>query len=374
MSNILIRIENVLEFRDVISGNKSFGPPYENAKAFVLSIASIDMSPVYFSFIHSESEIRQWFSRNELPEGKIVSFASCEQDGKQAMARKSLSRYQCAAGIGSTSEDNRLHLDLDCISCIINPNDSDSWKETVKSLQRMVQKGNMLIHPIGHIECDFQNKFGVPRQNGMIPALEGKIVLEPKYRSLDAFRKLDLFSHIWLIWQFSQSMNNNSCHLTVRPPRMGGNIRVGVFASRAPYRPNHLALSCVKLEEIVRERSTVSFLRVSGIDMINKTPVYDIKPYIPYSDCKPEAADGYTSYTHEHCLEVLIPEELRRKVSQDLCEKLKRILILDPRPGYIGFGDRLFHMDYAGHTITFFAQNGQIIVTAIEPVSIQNDD
>ena len=367
MSNILIRIEDVLEARSGVSTDNCFGLPYDNSKSFALSIAALGMTPVYFSSVHPESEIEQWLSYNMFPEGKIISCKRSAQDHNQSII-KQLNRYHCTVGIGRTSEDNQIHRKLDCISCIIAPEDPESWNEVLESIQHIANNGTMLIHPIGFIECDFQEKFGIPRQNGIIPALEGKVILAPEYRSEDAFRELDSFSHVWLVWQFSQALND-TYNLTVRPPRMGGNTRVGVFASRAPYRPNHLALSCVRLEEIVREKGKVAFLRVSGIDMMNRTPIYDIKPYIPFSDCKMDATEGYTAFTRKHYLDVLIPEEVRKTIPSELCENLREILLLDPRPGYIGFGARLFHMNYAGYNVTFYAQEGQIIVSSVDPIN-----
>ena len=167
----------------------------------------------------------------------------------------------------------------------------------------------MEIKPIARIHTDFSEKFGVPRQAGLAPSLTGKIVFEPEYRNIRAVKELEGFSHIWLIWEFSQC-SDSKFSPTVRPPRLGGNRRVGVFASRSPFRPNRLGLSCVKIEKIETGGENAPIITVSGVDMTDGTPIYDIKPYIPIADCIPTASEGYTAQTKKYKINVSCDEKL----------------------------------------------------------------
>ena len=171
----------------------------------------------------------------------------------------------------------------------------------------------MEIKPIAHIYTDFKEKFGIPRQSGLVKGLVGRIVFTPEFRYPEALREMESFSHLWLIWLFSEAVDGG-WRPTVRPPRLGGNKRVGVFASRAPYRPNNLGLSCVKLDSIDYDCPDGPVIIVSGIDILDGTPIFDIKPYIPVADCHPEASEGYTAYTKEYSIEVNFPKELLQKV------------------------------------------------------------
>lgn len=167
----------------------------------------------------------------------------------------------------------------------------------------------MEIKPIARIHTDFSEKFGVPRQAGLAPSLTGKIVFKPEYRNIRAVKELDGFSHIWLIWEFSQCTDSKFSP-TVRPPRLGGNKRIGVFASRSPFRPNRLGLSCVKIERIETDCENAPIITVSGVDMTDGTPIYDIKPYIPIADCIPTASEGYTAQTKEYKISVSCDDNL----------------------------------------------------------------
>ena len=219
------------------------------------------------------------------------------------------------------------------------------------------------VKPIAHIKTDFTEKFGIPRQSGLVEELEGRIVFEPEYRVREAFREIENFSHLWIIWQFSKAVNSN-WHPTVRPPRLGGNKRVGVFASRSPFRPNNLGLSCVKLKAVDWTSPDSPALIVSGIDILDGTPVFDVKPYIPLTDCRPDAAEGYTSYTKEHRLTVELPEELAVLIPEEKRTALTELLANDPRPGYDAEGKE-YGLKFAGFDVGFKVTDGKVIVTRI---------
>ncbi len=223
------------------------------------------------------------------------------------------------------------------------------------------------ITPIAHIRTDFAEKFGIPRQSGLVDELEGRIVFEPEYRIREAFRELESFSHIWIIWQFSKSMDGG-WHPTVRPPRLGGNKRVGVFASRSPFRPNSLGLSCVKLKGIDYSSPDSPALIVSGIDLLDKTPIFDIKPYIPVADCHPEATEGYTSHTKEHKLPVEFKEGLDETIPREKRAALIGLLSNDPRPGYDLEGKE-YGLTFAEYEIKFKVADGVLKVYDITHIS-----
>lgn len=222
----------------------------------------------------------------------------------------------------------------------------------------------MEIKPIAHIRTDFGEKFGIPRQSGLCSLLEGKIVFEPEFAKRESVRGLEEFSHIWLIWQFSENPPTSS--LTVRPPRLGGNKRVGVFASRSPFRPNSLGLSCVRLKSIEYSSSGEPVINVFGADLCDKTPIFDIKPYVPLSDCVPDALEGYTKMTKEHILSVNIPEEKALLLPKNKLAALKEILQLDPRPGYDDSPEKLYGLSFAGYNIKFSVKNDVLCVSDIE--------
>ena len=219
---------------------------------------------------------------------------------------------------------------------------------------------------IGHVETDFSTKFGLPRQSGLCDALTGRIVLLPEYRREEAFRGLEEFSHIWLLWLFSEA-SREEWSPTVRPPRLGGNRRMGVFATRSPFRPNNIGLSCVRLDRIEQEADGI-VLYVSGIDMMNGTPVVDIKPYIPVADCRPEATDGFTKYTKDYALDVEFSDELLSKLPENKREGALQMLSQDPRPAYIEDEERVFGALYAGYDIRFMVRDN--ILTVCDVVEI----
>ncbi len=220
----------------------------------------------------------------------------------------------------------------------------------------------MEIHPIAYINTDFDDKFGIPRQSGRVQELEGRIVFEPEYRGEEAIRGIDAFSHLWLIFGFSKAERERPS-LTVRPPRLGGNKRVGVFASRSPFRPNSLGLSLVRLERIEKSEQQGTVLIVSGVDLLNQTPIYDIKPYLPYAECKPDALGSYGDLMSQYALEVVFPEVMLSKLPKEKQQAAIACLREDPRPSY--HDDlRIYSMKFAGYDIHFQVVQG--IVTVIE--------
>ena len=200
---------------------------------------------------------------------------------------------------------------------------------------------------IAQIQNQFSTKFGIPRQSGLVTALQSRILFTPLYRNADALRGLEEFSHIWLIWQFSEAIRKNWSP-TVRPPRLGGNVRMGVFATRSPFRPNPIGLSVVKLEKIVYHGTDAPYLIVSGADLMDGTPIYDIKPYLPHIDSHPEAAGGFAVPAAEHRLTVQFPEQWLRLVPADLQQGLIQVLEQDPRPAYQPDADRVSGFPFAG--------------------------
>ncbi len=225
------------------------------------------------------------------------------------------------------------------------------------------------IKPIAHIYTDFDSKFGIPRQSGLVEELTGKIVFESEYRRTEAVRGLDGFSHIWLIWQFSQSVTDKFSP-TVRPPRLGGNRRVGVFASRSPFRPNSLGLSCVKLTKIDLECENAPVLYVSGVDMLNRTPIFDIKPYVPVADLKTDAKEGYTEITKNHSLNVIDEKDLLSQLGAEKRASAVKALSNDPRPGYDENADKEYGMSFAGFNIRFQADGETLNIIAVEPDTV----
>ncbi|MCD7775063.1 MAG: tRNA (N6-threonylcarbamoyladenosine(37)-N6)-methyltransferase TrmO [Clostridiales bacterium] len=221
---------------------------------------------------------------------------------------------------------------------------------------------------IGHIYTDLPEKFGVPRQSGLAPSLFGKIVFEPEYRVKDAVRGLEGFSHIWLLWEFSEAkeVKGDKWQPTVRPPRLGGNKRMGVFATRSPFRPNNIGLSAVKIEKIDTECENAPVIFVSGVDMMNGTPLFDIKPYLPAADCIPEASGGFTEVNEFHVLAVSFPENLLKKLPEKKRAGAIELLSLDPRPAYIKDTERIFGIAYADCNIKFTVEGDALIVTEVE--------
>jgi len=221
------------------------------------------------------------------------------------------------------------------------------------------------MKPVAHIESDFPTKFGIPRQAGLVAELTATVVFEPEYRDPEALRGIEGFSHLWLIWEFSEAKRQNWSP-TVRPPRLGGNTRLGVFATRSPFRPNPIGLSCVKLEgvEVTADRGTV--LRVSGADLMNGTPIFDIKPYIPYADCRPEATEGFTAPGQDYLLQVEIPPELLERIPKDRQDALRGVLAQDPRPSYQRDPERVYGFGFAGREIKFSVRDDVLTVLDVQ--------
>jgi tRNA-Thr(GGU) m(6)t(6)A37 methyltransferase TsaA len=217
---------------------------------------------------------------------------------------------------------------------------------------------------IAHIETDFSTKFGIPRQSGMVEGLKGRIVFEPDYRNSDAVRGLEAYSHIWLIWAFSETAREEWSP-TVRPPRLGGNKRMGVFATRSPFRPNPIALSSVRLESVELHTPEGPVLHVSGADMINGTPIYDIKPYIVYADCHPDATGGFTDAITTQTLRVYFPEELLSSIPGEKREALLSILANDPRPSYQDDSERVYGLSFSGLDIRFTVEGDCLAVVDV---------
>lgn len=224
---------------------------------------------------------------------------------------------------------------------------------------------------IARIHSDFPTKFGVPRQSGLVESLQATVVFEPEYRSADAVRGLDAFSHIWLIWEFSES-KRDTWSPTVRPPRLGGNARMGVFATRSPFRPNPLGLSCVRLERIELHPELGPVLHVSGADLMDGTPIYDIKPYIPYADSHPDASAGFTGQVDMQPLRVEIPPTLLGLLPPDKREALTGVLAQDPRPRYQTSPDRVYGLEFAGFDVRFTVDGGTLTVREILKTDTKN--
>ncbi len=210
----------------------------------------------------------------------------------------------------------------------------------------------MNIEPIAKIYTDFKTKFGIPRQSRRVKELYAKIVFEKEFRNDECIRGIEQFSHLWLIWEFSENTDKKWSN-TVRPPRLGGNKRVGVFATRSPFRPNSLGLSCVELIRVEDTANDGKVLIVSGADIMNGTPIYDIKPYIPYSDCVKDAKGGFSSEMNDYKLEVVFPSELESLVAKDKISALKSVLSDDPRPSYQNDYERVYGFFFADYEIKF---------------------
>ena len=221
---------------------------------------------------------------------------------------------------------------------------------------------DFVLRPIAHIESDFTTKFGIPRQSGIVEGLEARIIFEGEYANPDALRGIESFSHLWLIWQFSENLREDWSP-TVRPPRLGGNERLGVFATRSPFRPNALGLSCVRLVRTERGEKGALSLVVAGADLMNGTPIFDIKPYIPYADCHPEASSGFAPDSGE-TLRVEFEEGAAEKLPAGKKDVIAAVLANDPRPRYHHDGERVYTMEFAGQEIRFCVSGGVLTVLA----------
>lgn len=216
---------------------------------------------------------------------------------------------------------------------------------------------------IARIHSDFPEKFGIPRQSGLVDALRARIVFEAEYRNADALRGLEGFSHIWLLWQFSRAQREDWSP-TVRPPRLGGNARMGVFATRSPYRPNAIGLSCVRLVSVDVDAEDGPTLTVAGADLLDGSPIFDIKPYLPYADAHPEAAGGFAP-SPTATLRVAFPEALLERLPEDKRGAVLDVLAQDPRPGYQHEPGRIYGMAFAGHDVKFTVSGDVLTVTDV---------
>jgi len=234
----------------------------------------------------------------------------------------------------------------------------------------------MELKVIAHMVTDFDTKFGLPRQSGIVPSLGGTVVFEKEYAVADALRGLEAYSHLWIIWGFSEGFvsrdkdgDHGACQTwspTVRPPRLGGNKRMGVFATRSPNRPNPIGLSCVKIEEIILKDNASPAIRVSGVDMLCGTPIYDIKPYLPHADSYPDALGGFAAEVNGELLKLDDNNPLLNKIPEDKREALVAILREDPRPSYQNDPDRVYGFPYAGYEISFSVLDNSVILRDIE--------
>ena len=220
---------------------------------------------------------------------------------------------------------------------------------------------------IAHIQNDFTSKFGIPRQSGLVNSLKAEILFEPDYRDPAAVRGLEGYSHIWLLWQFSKALRDGWSP-TVRPPRLGGNKRIGVFATRSPFRPNAIGLSCVRLDGIEIHPALGPVLHVSGADLMNGSPIYDIKPYLAYTDCHPDAAGGFTSEAEKKQLHVIFPEKLFSIIPNERQNSLLAVLAQDPRPAYQHTPLRVYGMEFAGFNIRFTVEGDDLTVVEATPL------
>ena len=223
------------------------------------------------------------------------------------------------------------------------------------------------IQVIARMHSDFATKFGIPRQSGLVEELRSTIVFEPEFRNPDALRGIEEFSHLWIIWQFSEAVRQGWSP-TVRPPRLGGNTRMGVFATRSPFRPNNLGLSSVKLLGVEHTAEFGTVLHVGGADLMDGTPIFDIKPYIPYGDCHPEATGGFTDRAEEFLLQVDFPEELLKILPVEKQEAAMAVLSHDPRPSYQRKPDRIYGLTFAGFDIRFKVSEDVLTVVEVNKV------
>lgn len=218
-----------------------------------------------------------------------------------------------------------------------------------------------VMEPIAHIRSDFREKFGIPRQSGLVDSLTARVVLEPYCRNPEALRGIEDFDYLWLIWKFSAN-HHDGWKPTVRPPRLGGNARIGVFATRSPYRPNPMGLSCVKLVGVDWEAADGPALIVAGADLLDGTPIYDIKPYLPYVDSHPEARGGFGAEKKDYHLNVKFPAELLAKLPQEKQEAIVEVLAQDPRPAYQDDPERVYGLNFAGFELHFTVKEGTLTV------------
>lgn len=226
---------------------------------------------------------------------------------------------------------------------------------------------SITISPIAKMHSDFATKFGIPRQSGLVSELRSTIVFEPAYRNADALRGIEGFSHLWIIWHFSEAVRSEWSP-TVRPPRLGGNARMGVFATRSPFRPNHLGLSCVTLLGVEETEAHGTVLHVGGADLMDGTPILDIKPYIPYADCKHDATGGFTDTAGDFLLQVDFPAHLLAQLPQEKRQAAVQVLSHDPRPSYQRKSGRIYGLTFAGFDIRFTVEADTLTVVSVERI------
>ena len=223
---------------------------------------------------------------------------------------------------------------------------------------------DITVHPIAYMRSDFPTKFGIPRQSGLAENLRSTIVFEPQYRNPNALRGMEDYSHLWIIWQFSEAVRSEWSP-TVRPPRLGGTVRMGVFATRSPFRPNSIGLSCVKLIGLEETADKGTVIHVAGADLMDGTPILDIKPYVPYCDAHPEALGGFTTNAGDFLLKVEFPPELLSKFPEDKQAAVLDVLSHDPRPSYQADSDRIYGLSFAGFDIRFTVENSVLYVKEV---------
>lgn len=221
-----------------------------------------------------------------------------------------------------------------------------------------------VLRPIAHVHSEFPGKFGIPRQSGVVPELRSELIFTPEFRNPDALRGIEGFDRLWLIWEFSAN-RRASWSPTVRPPRLGGNTRLGVFATRSPFRPNPIGLSCVRLERVDLTDQRGPVLHVAGADLMDGTPIYDIKPYIPYADCHPEATEGFTGQVEMQALTVEIPPEQLSRFPVEKRDALVGVLAQDPRPRYQADASRVYGLEFGGYEVKFTVSDQILTVTDI---------
>ena len=226
----------------------------------------------------------------------------------------------------------------------------------------------IVISPIARIRSDFPTKFGIPRQSGLVQELQATVVFEPEYRNADALRGLEDFSHLWLIWQFSEAVRSGWSP-TVRPPRLGGNTRLGVFATRSPFRPNNLGLSCVRFAGLEQTKDFGTVIHVAGADLMDGTPIFDIKPYSPYADCHPEATGGFTDTAGDFLLEVDFPSALLNLVPENKQEALVGVLSHDPRPSYQKDPERTYGLTFGSVNVRFSVRENRLTVLEVSKIT-----
>lgn len=226
------------------------------------------------------------------------------------------------------------------------------------------------IEPIAYIHNDFSDKFGIPRQSNLIQSITSTIVFEKKYRDDNALRGLEDYSHIWLIWHFSQAETCKEWSATVRPPRLGGNKRMGVFATRSPFHPNRLGLSCVKIESIEKSKNDGYIIKVSGADLMDGTPIFDIKPYLAFTDSHTDAVCGFADSVLDYELEVIAPDDIKSNVEKCIFDSIEEILKQDPRPSYHSDPERLYGITYAGYNIKFRVDNRKLFIESISKKNV----